>query len=376
MERQDPDQPEGAVKNGFTPLWIKMPRNLHSRSDVLAAGSDAVLVYLEAACLCFDDGSDGTIPARKAVVIGRTLLAHQDWNADRLARAIEACVIHGLLARSKNGTVTVTDWADMKPRSKSAEQKEEQRLSAKCPRNVREMSAESPPGLDPEKRREDQRREQLPPPTHPSQVADERSEQGGWVGGGDENHPGDTLRRNLGTLGVFSRSPAQQSETADRLAAEGCTEHDLEDLWAEARKGNDPPALMASFLRAPGGWKRVLEESRKAATPPLYEERGLITPGDPKRSVDPASVGLAPCPECNGVSSYGKHGVDHGPLAWAAHGWRPGQPPPVVSDPAAAKPTPPPKAKRVKPEATEEQERAQKLAALKEYAAKNGTGAA
>lgn len=307
------DHPEGAVSR-YKPLWFKFPRHIHTRPDVMAAGTDAVLVYLDAACLCFDaESNDGVIPVSRVPLIGRGLLVHADWNLERISKAIAACEATGLFVSGSFG-VRLLDWDDLKPESKDAA-----RMAAKrdAERNANEKRTESEQAFavrSPEKSREEQSRAP-------------------WVGGGDCS----PLREVLKGFGTYTRSPALLHSTADRLAQEGCTAFDLEDLWSEAKTGNDPAAVMASFLKEPGAWRRILEEVRaqtRGKTGPLYGEAALVTPGDPARSVDPDKVGVVWCDWCR-TQAMGKHWVDHGPI-----GWRPGDPVPEDAQPPDAKPMP------------------------------------
>lgn len=317
MERQDLDLPEGAVK----PLWIKFPRHTHSTAQAQAAGSDAVLIWLDAACMCFDAGSDdGIIPTNLRPVIGRSLLVYPDWSAGRILAAISACITNGLLIEKDRG-VQVKDWRHIRPAKDDSERQAEARDRK---RDAASRESHGAVVTSPLPSRAEQSRAENTTTT---------TEDGGAGGGGGGEQP--LLTPTLARHGVFSGSTGKRLALARDLAARGVNEFDIDDLASvAAKKGLDNPSgWLANVLQDAATTAAELGRLRQPI--PLYDEAGGALRSDDARSqpMKPEDVGIVWCEVCRGTA-LGKHWEDHGPVGWrkgdkAPDGWVPPPPSPI-----------------------------------------------
>ncbi len=363
------------------PHWFKFQRNLLTTAQAMSAGTDAVLVFLDACGLCFDAESlDGEIPASRVPAIGRTLLAHDGWSRERLQAAVAAATLHGLLSPGEQiGSLLVRDWAEfIRPPIDGQTRTANWRARARDDSPVTGVTDEHV--TQKRKRREDHR---TPPP--------QCEPQGGGGGGGEEQPSALTpeqqdMADTLGRCGIFLMSKSKRYELACILVTRGRNPHDIEDLASHAKTKEglkDPGAWMAQVLQDPAAMVGALNDAARAmrGSASIYGEDApaLIGPGDPSRVPDPTKFGMKWCDACKG-QAVGEHWKHHGPV-----GWRPGDPIPHEQPPEAPRENPmgdpadwmkslakkTDGAKGAKSEAEMEAEHAKKLLKFKKWVAKN-----
>lgn len=351
------------------PHWFKFQRNLLTTAQAMSAGTDAVLIYLDACGLCFDAESvDGEIPTSQIASVGRTLLAHDGWTKDRVAAGVEAARLHGLLLPGEqNGALVVRDWADfIRPPVEGRGRTAKWRSKERDDDPVTGVTDGPSPRRE-EKTREDKR-------TTTTTRARAREPQVGGGGGVSDLTPEQRdVERSLMKAGVFVLSEASRNELACLIVTRGRNAQDVDDLIVHARgkKGiEDPARWLATVLQDSDAMAGALEEAQRAARggagSGLYWDGPVPGRGDAGTCLDPADHGIKRCDQCE-RDEFGVHGVDHGPSWWSQYGWRPGQPPPLL--PAKEAQTAArtlPRAVKVKLDKTPDE----KLAELKAYAAK------